>query len=178
MNLSKLSRQNKIIVSALGVITFIIGFYFSAFNSFGYQSHNDALGLSCMLLSLLLYPILWPDSIMQIKWKASVLIKTLVITGGGIVFVISFGFMTFYTRENYLQSELNKHGIRTTAIVTGFEYENRRSGKVEYVTIQYQTGNNTITQRIENYSGTYYINQKLPIHFSMKNPEMFQLLER
>jgi hypothetical protein len=176
MNLNGLSRKTKVIVSALGVIAFVIGFYVSVFNSFGYQSNNEAIGLTCMLLSLLVYPILWPDLLLKIQWKASVLMKTLVITGGGMVLVISFVFMIYYLRENYLQSELNKHGIQTTAIVTGFEYESRRSGKVEYATIQYASGNKTITQRVTNYSGTYHINQKLSIYYSRNNPEMFEVI--
>ncbi|MCU0367927.1 MAG: hypothetical protein MUF39_03755 [Cyclobacteriaceae bacterium] len=178
MNLNALPRQYKIIVSALGVMTFITGFYLSAFNSFGYQSNNESIGITLMILSILLYPIFWPDDLLSIKLKVHFSVKLLIIILIGFGIVLSLILTVLYVKETYLKIELNKYGVKTTAIVTGFEYEYIRSDKIEYATIQYKTGGHTITQRIKNYSSTYYINQQLPIYFSEINPEMFQIIEK
>jgi hypothetical protein len=91
--------------------------------------------------------------------------------------VIALFFLTDYVRQNLLNNELNKNGIETTAVITGFEFESIKSNQIEYATIQYEFENQIIIQRFRNFNHEYNFNQTLPIRISTKKPFMFELIE-
>jgi hypothetical protein len=177
MNVIKSLVDNKLIISILSVAGLVSGYFLSVYYSFGYKSGNYVIGLIIMFVSIMSFPKFRSLYTREVKIKAPVLIITLSLIGLTIVMFLLLMVVTYYTKQNYLRSELTKNGIKTTAVVTGFEYESLKTSEIEYATIQYEYENNIITQRIEIYKNIYKIDQTIPIRFSSEHPEMFEIIE-
>jgi len=176
MDLAKFFRENKILTAVLAVAVFIAGYCLMVYYSFGYQSDNENIGMVMMIVAVSIYPVLWfianPKKIESTVW-----VVTLVLIGMVAVIITLLVLVTDYARQNYLRKELSKNGIKTTAVVTGFEYEYIKSSKIEYATIQYQFQKNIIIQRIWDSEHAYEIDQTIPIQFSSEHPEMFEIIK-
>ena len=176
MDLAKVFRENKIIISVLAMAVFIFGYCLTVFYSFGYQSDNESIGVTLMFVAVAIYPVLWLIANPS-KFKAHVAVVTLMLIGiVGVVLIVLF-LVTDYARQNYLRKELDKNGIKTTAVVTGFEYDYIKSSRIDYATIQYEFENGTIVQRIKDINHIYKLDQVIPIRFSREHEEMFEITE-
>lgn len=171
MSLIKTSKKNKIIVSVLALLLIIFGYYLAIYKSFSYQSSNQTIGNVMILSCISLFPMLWLNISENSRWKKYIYVIPMVIIGSG----IAIGIMI--KRKNYLKEELNKYGINTAGIVTGFEVEHHRRSKTDYATFKYEFENRQFIQRIENYDDEYKLNQSLNIRISKRSPEMFEIIE-
>lgn len=171
MSLIKTSKRNKIIVSILALLLIFFGYYLAIYKSFNYQSSNQTIGGVMILTCISLFPMLWLNISKNPRWKKYVYTIPIVIIGSGIVIGIMI------KRKNHLKEELNKYGINTVGIVTGYEVEHHRRNKTDYATFKYEFENKQFIQRIENYDDEYKLNQSLNIRISKRSPEMFEIIE-
>ena len=172
MNFIKLSKRDKILVSVIATIIIFVGYYLAIYKSFSYQSKKFMIGNVMMLISLSLFPMLWLNIAEYSKKKIYVyIVAPLVFIGFISVFV------TIAKKIEYLEEELNKHGINVVGKVIGFEVERHRRTKTEHATFKYEFENKQFIQRIENYDDEYKLNQNLNLKISKRNPEMFKIIE-
>jgi hypothetical protein len=75
----------------------------------------------------------------------------------------------------YEENQLSKFGTTTFGKVIGFESEYKRSGTTHYATLEYNFGNETYNQKIENNNNSYNINDSVKLLISCKDPELFKL---
>ena len=165
MTLINISKRKKLIVSIIAVFLIFLGYYLAVYKSFNYQSSNQTIGNVLMIISIIIFPMLWYDGGENPTSKSKkFLIPNVIIAIGIIVGVISL-------RNNYLTNELNNYGTKVIGKVSGFEIETQRSGKTDYATFKYEFENKHYLQRIENYDNEYKLNQNLNIKISKRNPE-------
>ena len=171
MTLINISKRKKIIVSIIAFFFIFLGYYLAVYKSFSYQSNNQTIGNVLMIISIIIFPMLWYDAGENPSVKSKIfLIPNVFIAIGIVIGVISL-------RDNYLKNEINNYGTKVIGKVSGFEIETHRRGKTDYATFIYEFENKRFVQRIENYDNEYKLNQNLNIKISKRNPEMFEIIE-
>lgn len=170
MSLIKISKRNKVVVSLIATILIFVGYYLSIYKSFGYQSNNETIGNVMMIISIIVFPMLWLNNTENSKWKKYVYVVPMVIIS--IVLII----LMIGKKKEYLEEELNKYGQDAIGKVIGFEVEHHRRSKTDYATFKYEFENKQFIQRIQNRDNEYKLNQKLDLKISKRDPEMFKVL--
>jgi len=170
MTFITISKRNKILVSVIGVISILVGYYLAVYKSFSYGSKNDIIGSVIIIFCFAIIEMMWLN---MDRYSNKNTFQVTLLTIVGVIVIIGMMFL----RNNYLESELSRNGINTIGTVVGFEAD--RSGRTtrNYAQIKYEYSKNQILQRVEYFDNKYKLNQTLKIIVSKREPEMFKIIE-
>ncbi|WOC52607.1 hypothetical protein BPO_1960 [Bergeyella porcorum] len=164
MYLINISKKSKYIFSIILVILIGVGYYISVYKSYKYQSNNDTIGGIFILLGLFFLYFFW------FRWREK---KSFILLGVISIFTIIF---LFIQRINYIDKELNKHGVIVKAVVIDFETDRYSRKKREYATFKYQFQNKVYIQRVEYFEkDEYRLHQWFDVKISKNKPEIFDI---
>jgi len=169
MSLIKTSPKNKILISIALLPIIAVGYYLSVYQAYIYKSSNGTTGAAMVVISLMIYPMLW------LNMEKTRTQKNL-LTGIMVLISLTAIIMLMVLRESYEDRIINSNPVISEAHITALETERSWKGRrTDYAIFTYFFKKRKINQRI--YDSNYSIGQVLKIRFSSEYPEMVEVLK-